>query len=65
MSVNKAILVGNLGKIPRSLHRQRSSRLQVSLATTTAWNDTEGAPERTDWHNIIVWGKQGETAASS
>jgi len=62
MSVNKAILVGNLGKDPEVRFTGSGKAVcKFSLATTTSWNDTEGArQERTEWHNIIVWGKQGE-----
>jgi single-strand DNA-binding protein len=62
MSVNKAILVGNLGKDPEVRFTGSGKAVcKFPLATTTSWNDTEGArQERTEWHNIIVWGKQGE-----
>ena len=62
MSVNKAILVGNLGKDPEVRFTGSGKAVcKFSLATTTSWNDTDGArQERTEWHNIIVWGKQGE-----
>ena len=62
MSVNKAILVGNLGKDPEVRFTGSGKAVcKFSVATTTSWNDTEGArQERTEWHNIIVWGKQGE-----
>ena len=62
MSVNKAILVGNLGKDPEVRFTGSGKAVcKFPLATTTSWNDTEGArQERTKWHNIIVWGKQGE-----
>jgi single-strand DNA-binding protein len=62
MSVNKAILVGNLGKDPEVRFTGSGKAVcKFSLATTTNWNDADGArQERTEWHNIIVWGKQGE-----
>ena len=62
MSVNKAILVGNLGKDPEVRFTGTGRAVcKFPLATTTTWNDTDGArQERTEWHNVIVWGKQGE-----
>ena len=62
MSVNKAILVGNLGKDPEIRFTGAGKAVcKFPLATTTSWNDAEGTrQERTEWHNIIVWGKQGE-----
>ena len=62
MSVNKVILVGNLGKDPEVRFTQTGSAVaNFSIATTEQWNDREGKrKERTEWHNIVVWGKQGE-----
>jgi single-strand DNA-binding protein len=63
--VNKVILVGNLGKDPEVRHTASGKAVaRFSLATSEVWNDAEGnRQERTEWHNIIVWGKQGETCA--
>ena len=65
MSVNKAILVGNLGKDPEVRFTNTGSAVaNFSIATSEVWNDRDGKrQERTEWHNIIVWGKQGETCA--
>jgi len=62
MSVNKAILVGNLGKDPEIRFTGTGRAVcKFPLATTTSWTDNDGnKQERTEWHNIIVWGKQGE-----
>ena len=62
MSVNKAILVGNLGKDPEVRFTGSGKAVcKFSLATSSTWNDNDGnKQERTEWHNIIVWGKQGE-----
>lgn len=62
MSVNKAILVGNLGKDPEIRFTGTGRAVcKFPLATTTSWNDNDGQrQERTEWHNVIVWGKQGE-----
>ena len=61
-SVNKAILIGNLGKDPEL--RYTSSGVAVatfSLATNESWKDPEGnTQERTQWHNIVAWRKLAE-----
>jgi single-strand DNA-binding protein len=63
MSVNKVILVGNLGKDPEVRYTQTGSAVaNFSIATSEQWNDRDGKrQERTEWHNIVVWGKQAET----
>jgi single-strand DNA-binding protein len=63
-SVNKAILIGNLGKDPEIRYTPSGQAVVTfSLATTEKWRDKEGQlQERTDWHNIVVWGKMAETA---
>ena len=65
MSVNKVILIGNLGRDPEVRYTANGRAVaRFSLATNEVWNDAEGQrQERTEWHNIIVWGKQGETCA--
>lgn len=62
MSVNKVILVGNLGKDPEVRFTNTGSAVaNFSIATSEVWNDREGKrQERTEWHNIVVWGKQAE-----
>ena len=59
MSVNKVILVGNVGKDPEVRHFENDGAVaNFPLATTergfTARNGQE-IPERTEWHNIVVW----------
>lgn len=63
MSVNKVILIGNLGKDPEVRFTSNGRAVaRFPIATSEVWNDTDGnRQERTEWHNIIVWGKQGET----
>lgn len=63
MSVNKVILVGNLGKDPDVRYTQTGSAVaNFSIATSEQWNDRDGKrQERTEWHNIVVWGKQAES----
>ena len=61
-SVNKAIIVGNLGRDPEVRFTQSGQAMaRFSVATTDTWMDREnGRQERTEWHNIVVWGKQAE-----
>ena len=58
-SVNKVILIGNLGKDPEiRTTPQGTSLARFSLATTTTWKDASGAKqERTEWHDIVAWEK--------
>ena len=62
-SVNKVILVGNLGKDPEGRFTPSGRAIaKFSIATTEPWMDQEsGRQERTEWHNIVVWGKQAES----
>jgi len=63
-SVNKAILIGNLGKDPELRYTPGGQAVaNFSIATTDKWKDKDGQlQERTDWHNIVVWGRQAEIA---
>jgi len=65
MTVNKVILIGNLGKDPEVRFTANGKAVaRFPVATSDVWIDGEGnRQERTEWHNIIVWGKQGETCA--
>ena len=62
-SVNKVILVGNLGRDAELRYTPGGAAVsKFSLATTETWNDKSGQKqERTEWHNIDIWGKQAET----
>jgi len=58
MSVNKVILVGNLGKDPEIRKTQSGSDVaSFSLATTEQWKDkaTGEKKSKTEWHNIVVF----------
>ncbi len=61
-SVNKVILIGNLGKDPEV--RYTGSGIAVatfSVATNESWKDADGnAQDRTEWHNIVAWRKLAE-----
>ena len=65
MSVNKVILIGNLGKDPELRFTSTGSAVaRFPIATSEVWNDRDGnKQERTEWHNIIVWGKQVQVLA--
>ena len=62
--VNKAILIGNLGKDPELRYTPGGQAVaSFSLATGEKWRDKDGnLQDRTEWHNIVVWGRQAETA---
>jgi single-strand DNA-binding protein len=62
MSVNKVILVGNLGRDPEVRFTAGGKAVaRFSVATSEVWNDAEGTrQERTEWHNVVVW-KQAES----
>ena len=62
-SVNKVILVGNLGQDPESRFTPQGTAVtNLSIATNESWKDQNGdIQERTEWHNIVVWGKQAES----
>lgn len=64
-SVNKVILVGNLGRDPEIRYTQGGSPVaNFTMATTERWSDPSGEKrERTEWHRIVVWGKQAEIAS--
>lgn len=61
-SVNKAILVGNLGRDAEMRFTQGGTPVAtVSLATTERYTDREGQKkEQTEWHRIVIWGKTAE-----
>lgn len=62
MSVNKAILIGRLGKDPELRYTPGGKAVaSFSLATTERWTGDDGQRnESTTWHNIVAWGKQAE-----
>ena len=58
-SVNKVILLGNVGKDPEIRATQSGSKLaSFSIATSKRWKDknTQEQKEKTSWHNIVVFG---------
>jgi single-strand DNA-binding protein len=64
MSVNKVILVGRLGKDPETRYTGAGQAVcNFSLATDESFKDRSGERQkRTEWHKIVVWGKQAEIA---
>ncbi len=63
--VNKAILIGNLGRDPELRYTQSGQAVvNFSIATSENWTDKGGErQERTEWHRIVAWGKTGELCA--
>ena len=57
MSVNKVILVGNLGKDPELRYTPSGAAVATfSLATTERYKDRDGnRQEKTEWHNVVAW----------
>ena len=66
MSVNKVILLGNVGRDPDIRYVAQGRPVATfSLATTErGYTNSNGVqvPERTEWHNIVMWGKNAEIA---
>ena len=60
--VNKAIIVGNLGKDPEVRYTEGGQAVaNFTVATSEKWTDKEGKPqEKTEWHRIVAWGKLAE-----
>ena len=61
-SVNKVILVGNLGADPEVRYTQGGQAVtELRMATSEQWTDKDGQrQERTEWHAVSVWGKTAE-----
>ena len=61
-ALNKVMLLGNVGQDPET--RQTPTGRPVanfSVATTDAWGEGDDRQERTEWHQVVVWGKLAET----
>jgi single-strand DNA-binding protein len=64
-SVNKVILVGNLGRDPESRFTQNGRQVaNFTMATTEVWTDKASGQkqERTEWHRVVAWGRLAEIA---
>ena len=62
-SVNKVILVGNLGRDAELRYTPGGAAVAtVNMATTEVWNDKSGQrQEKTEWHRVVLWGKTAES----
>lgn len=65
MTVNTAILIGNLGSDPEVKELPSGARVaNVSLATSERWKDKQGErQEKTTWHDLVFWNQQADTVA--
>ena len=63
-SLNKVILIGNLGKDPEvRVTASGQTMANFSLATKESFKNKEGKrEERTEWHNVVLWGRLAEIA---
>jgi single-strand DNA-binding protein len=65
-SVNKVILVGNLGADPETKHTQDGRKIvNLRIATSETWKDKASGErrEKTDWHRVAVFGPLAEVAS--
>jgi single-strand DNA-binding protein len=65
-SVNKVILLGNLGRDPELRYTPGGQPVaNFSIATSESWNkkDGSGREEKTEWHRIVAWGRTAELCA--
>jgi single-strand DNA-binding protein len=62
-SVNKVILVGNLGRDAELRYTPTGAAIAtINMATTEVWNDKAGQrQEKTEWHRVVLWGKPAES----
>lgn len=63
-SVNKAIIVGHLGRDPETRYRDSGDAVtSISIATSEQWKDKSGdKQERTEWHRVVFFGRTAEVA---
>ena len=64
-SVNKVIIVGNLGQDPEARFTPQGTAVtNLSIATNESWKNQEGQiQDRTEWHRVVLYGKMAETAS--
>ena len=61
-ALNKVMILGNVGTEPVVRQTQSGRAVaNLSVATTDAWGEGEDRQERTEWHQVVVWGKLAET----
>ena len=64
--INKAILVGNIGKEPELKKIGETNYCAFTLATNKSYKDRNGEWQtKTEWHNIVVWRNQAEYATNN
>tara|TARA_B100000945_G_C20026910_1_gene432622 strand:- start:22 stop:486 length:465 start_codon:yes stop_codon:yes gene_type:complete len=65
-NLNKVSLIGRLGQDPEIRYTQSGSAVaNVTIATNEYWTDKQGGKqERTEWHSLVLWGKQADLAQS-
>jgi len=63
-SVNKVILIGNLGRDPETRYTTGGDAItNLNLATSEQWKDKSGEKqEKTEWHRVVLFGRQAEIA---
>ena len=60
-TLNKVMILGNLGRDPEVRNTQSGRTVaNFSVATTDSWGTGEDRQERTEWHQVVVWGKSAE-----
>lgn len=64
-SVNKALLIGNLGEDPDLSYTDGGTAVcNLSIATNESWTDDNGREQtRTEWHDVVAWGRLAEVVA--
>ena len=64
-SLNKVILIGNLGQDPEARFTPQGTAVtNLSVATNESWKDQSGEmQDRTEWHRIVMYGRMAETAS--
>lgn len=64
-SVNKVILIGNLGADPELRSTSSGTPVcELRIATNESWRDKQGTmQQRTEWHRVVVWGRQAESVS--
>ena len=63
-SLNKVILIGNLGQDPEARFTPQGTAVcNLSIATNESWKDQNGEmQDRTEWHRVVMYGRMAETA---
>ncbi|CAI2080715.1 Helix-destabilizing protein [Serratia ficaria] len=63
--INKAIIIGNLGKDPEVRYAQNGGAIaNLTIATSESWHDKQSGEkkEKTEWHRVVLFGKLAEVA---